>query len=551
MASREPLVPGAPPRGSSGPPRSSGPLEAVTITVRDLTGKITVHEGVRPAETDVETFRAAVAAARGAEPALLRLVRGDVPLDDNFRTLAECGILGDAELNAVSQTAAEDKARTMAGFRAALSAGAAAWIAELLAVVGAMRLKLRNADGSNKHRRWVVWSIADDGALQITWGKQPDGAEHFAWKKLSYAAPKRRTVTGVREESPAANPLGLTVEVPRGAPVIMVAENVWARQFILDLAAAVVGPSRVGTLSDAAVESLLGCGCRSFADVRGMEAAALEGLGEVEAEVRAALPVSFFHPLRWAEAHSTIDISDGATLATDDPKKYTSSRGHPAVCGEVLEAGGEAFAEFTWVSGRSPIVGVARAGVDLSTVAGGLHDTSDGWMYNCETGGHLHDFRGHATPWDSGERQGITMGQTVGLLLRRGTLAVYIEGRRIGVLCIHLHGRLVWAADLRDGASVRIERRPTPPVSCHDIAAIWGCILLKMPLRTGGGVGQRSQRGGHHARGRRAGEAGHRLLRYVARSLLASGLHSSKSASKIVRTQAGDRRCARRWSAAR
>ena len=196
-----------------------------------------------------------------------------------------------------------------------------------------------------------------------------------------------------------------------------------------------------------------------------MKSAALEGLGEVEAEVRAALPVSFFHPLRWAEAHSTIDISDGATLATDDPKKYTSSRGHPAVCGEVLEAGGEAFAEFTWVSGRSPIVGVARAGVDLSTVAGGLHDTSDGWMYNCETGGHLHDFRGHATPWASGERQGIEEGGTVGLLLRQGSLAVYIQGRRVGVMCTGLSGPLVWATDLNGGeSSVRIERRPPPAV---------------------------------------------------------------------------------------
>ena len=51
---------------------------AISLTVRNLTGKATVHEGVRPAETDVETFRASVAAARGTEPALLRLVRGDV-----------------------------------------------------------------------------------------------------------------------------------------------------------------------------------------------------------------------------------------------------------------------------------------------------------------------------------------------------------------------------------------------------------------------------------------------------------------------------------------
>ena len=66
---------------------------AISLTVRDVTGEVTVHEGVHPAETDVETFRAAVAAARGTEPALLRLVRGDVPLDDGLRTLAKYGIL--------------------------------------------------------------------------------------------------------------------------------------------------------------------------------------------------------------------------------------------------------------------------------------------------------------------------------------------------------------------------------------------------------------------------------------------------------------------------
>ena len=73
-------------------------------------------------------------------------------------------------------------------------------------------------DGSHKHLRWFTWSIAADGSLRVAWGKRRDGVEHFAWKKLSYAAPKQRTVTGVREESPATNPLGLTVEVSEAAP---------------------------------------------------------------------------------------------------------------------------------------------------------------------------------------------------------------------------------------------------------------------------------------------------------------------------------------------
>ena len=93
---------------------------AISLTVRDVTGETTVHDGVRPAETDVETFRAAVAAARGTEPALLRLVRGDVPLDDGLRMLAKYGIVEDAELELVAQTAEEGKARRAAAFRACL-----------------------------------------------------------------------------------------------------------------------------------------------------------------------------------------------------------------------------------------------------------------------------------------------------------------------------------------------------------------------------------------------------------------------------------------------
>ena len=92
------------------------PPQAITITVRDLTGGVSVHEIVRPAETEVDAFRATVAAARDAEPALIRLVRGDVPLDDGFRTLAKYGIVADAELELVAQTAAEGKARQVEAF---------------------------------------------------------------------------------------------------------------------------------------------------------------------------------------------------------------------------------------------------------------------------------------------------------------------------------------------------------------------------------------------------------------------------------------------------
>ena len=107
-------------------------------------------------------------------------------------------------------------------------------------------------------------------------------------------------------------------------------------------------------------------------------------------------------------------------------------------------------------------MGVARAGVNPSSGKNGFHGTADGWMYRCYNGAHCHN--GRTTPWSSGERQGIADGETVGLLLRRGSLSVHIGGRQVGVMCTGLSGALVWAADLGSGrgASVRIARKPPP-----------------------------------------------------------------------------------------
>ena len=158
---------------------------------------------------------------------------------------------------------------------------------------------------------------------------------------------------------------------------------------------------------------------------------------------------------RWARAHGDLDITgEGGALAT---RKSGSGVYRSAVCGEVLQAEGEAYAEFTRVSG-SLLVGVARAGRDPSSVRYmyGLHNTVDGWMYNCWNGGHYHN---GTAPWASGSKQGIKVGETVGLLLRRGSLSVHIGGRQVGVMCTGLSGALVWAADLGNYGSVRIPGR--------------------------------------------------------------------------------------------
>ena len=172
-----------------------------------------------------------------------------------------------------------------------------------------------------------------------------------------------------------------------------------------------------------------------------------------------------FYPLgacvqwRWARAHSSINITgEGGALAARKGGGWYKS----VVCGEVLQAEGEAYAEFTPVGG-TVMVGVARAGSHVSLLDG-LYATADGWMYRCGNGAHYHNFDQNKTqrlPWASGEEQSIEVGGTVGLLLKQGSLSVHIGGRQVGVMCTGLSGALVWAADLAYG-SVRIERKPPP-----------------------------------------------------------------------------------------
>ena len=165
---------------------------------------------------------------------------------------------------------------------------------------------------------------------------------------------------------------------------------------------------------------------------------------------------------RWARAHGSIDITgEGGALAARKSGGGGFAPYKSAVCGVVLQAKGEAYAEFS-INSRNALVGVARAGFDVTKSAPkGLYHTANAWMYWCGPGWHCHN-RDNSKPWASGNRQGIQEGGTVGLLLKQGSLHVYIKGKQVGTLVTGLTGQLVWAADLREGASVRIARKPVP-----------------------------------------------------------------------------------------
>ena len=217
-------LPAPPEPGLETEPEEGEP--GVKITVRGITGDTTVLENVHPAETSVRALMALCAKRGGGDPKLLRLVSGGVPLDDSERTLAKYGIVREAELSVVAQTLQEAKERDAdAGqpvLRAALNMHVASWMRAAAESCGTSRMKLRNANGSYKHRRWVRLTVectselSRPPKLHLCWGKHEDHSQQFQWKHLGWQPPKQRVLTGLRDESLASNPLGFTAETEEG-----------------------------------------------------------------------------------------------------------------------------------------------------------------------------------------------------------------------------------------------------------------------------------------------------------------------------------------------
>ena len=198
-------------------------------------------------------------------------------------------------------------------------------------------------------------------------------------------------------------------------------------------------------------------------------------LGSVDAALVAAVLAVPPPPLAWEPADG-VDVSgEGGAVVTHSG----SGIGRVcAVCGtEILNAASEAgaYAEFTWLGGHFTAVGLVRPGLigpdgELSSsgfARGGAWRTPGAWMFFLKGGGICH--AGDALPWVRGEMRGVSIGETVGLLLRNGALRVYLRSKRTGarvcagVLCTGLVGELMWAADLYDvGDSVRLLRNGVP-----------------------------------------------------------------------------------------
>ena len=86
-------------------------------------------------------------------------------------------------------------------------------------------LKLRRANGKHKHRRWAHLEREGDDVI-LVWAQHEDGSEQWQWKTFGSVPPKRRTVTGVREDRLGrASGLGLAIETAEGDDVLFVADS--------------------------------------------------------------------------------------------------------------------------------------------------------------------------------------------------------------------------------------------------------------------------------------------------------------------------------------
>eukprot|EP01046_Picozoa_sp_COSAG06_P034048 COSAG06_NODE_3529_length_5226_cov_6.215526_3_plen_305_part_00 len=155
----------------------------------------------------------------------------------------------------------------------------------------------------------------------------------------------------------------------------------------------------------------------------------------------------------FGRSHGSMALPEGgavATAATDD--------GHVAASRAVMRAGRH-YAQFTVVGGRIMCFGVIRPGWD---VEGGAHaQVVDGHcFYNTYSGFRFpgnRDWEGTQDAQEEGDRIGLLLD------LDQGTMTVYKNDERLGVMATGLSGEYSWAVLLfLSGYSARIDAAEAP-----------------------------------------------------------------------------------------
>jgi hypothetical protein len=153
--------------------------------------------------------------------------------------------------------------------------------------------------------------------------------------------------------------------------------------------------------------------------------------------------------------HEDITLSEGSAVATKVVGDYIY---RDAASKAVMRAGRH-YAQFTAVGVDLMFFGAIRPGWDVEggqdayTVDGHcFYDTGNGFFFPAP-----HDWEGRQAAMQEGDRIGMLLD------LDQGTMTVYKNDERLGVMATGLSGKYSWAVSLPwHGDSVRIEAAATP-----------------------------------------------------------------------------------------
>jgi len=156
----------------------------------------------------------------------------------------------------------------------------------------------------------------------------------------------------------------------------------------------------------------------------------------------------------FGRSHEDITLSEDGSLATKAVGHDYSER---AAASKAVIRAGRHYAQFTAVSG-SMMFGVTRPGWDVE--GGQYADTVDGHCF-------FHTYCGHRWPgrhdWE-GMQDANEEGDRIGMLLDldQGSMTVYKNDKRLGVMATRLSGEYSWAVSMFRGESARIDAAETP-----------------------------------------------------------------------------------------
>jgi hypothetical protein len=188
--------------------------------------------------------------------------------------------------------------------------------------------------------------------------------------------------------------------------------------------------------------------------------------------------------LVFTEARHNVVLAPGGTVASGGPYAWGSALSASVAPPQALH-----FAEFKLCehsSSNECIVGVASAGYDPCGGEPFATTSTQGWGFNAWSGKHAHAGRESLPMWctKADVSVPVAVGQTVGLLLdlrgRCGTLTVWIDGQRQGLLCSgiplideHASGEtrrcLRWLVELKSAGCHVMLRELPPPAESYDV----------------------------------------------------------------------------------